>query len=127
MQKNSEHTYINVSVDSKTEENTGKASIPTSSKADLNVSEKSNSPITANLKQNKNITDSTQNLIDDKSTENTNDPLIPEIKQDILSPADFHTPSQNFTFFDDSTLLGNDRQNDYTEIEGILNEKFDFD
>ena len=30
---------------------------------------------------------------------------------------------KNFTFFDDSTLLGNDRQNDYTVIEGILNEQ----
>ena len=123
MQKDSEHTYVNVPVDSKTEEIMEKASIPTTLNADLNVSEKSDSPITANLKQNENITDSTQNLIDDKSTENTNDLLIPEIKQDILPPADLHTPSQNLTFFDDSTLLGHDRQNDYTEIEGILNEQ----
>ena len=98
MQKDSEHTYVNLLVDSKTEEITEKASIPMTSKADLNVSEKSDSPITANLKQNENITDSAQNIIDDKSTENTNDLLIPEIKQDILSPADFHTPSQILHF-----------------------------
>ena len=79
LQKDSEHTYVNVPVDSKTEEITEKASIPTTSKVDLNLSEKSDSPIIANLKQNENITDSTQNLIDDKSTENTNDLLIPEI------------------------------------------------
>ena len=123
LQKDWEHTYVNVPVDSKTEEIMEKASIPTTSKADLNVPEESDSPITANLKQNMNITDSTQNLIDDKSTENTNDLLIPEIEQDILSPADFHTPNQNLKFFDDSTLLGNDRQDDYAEIEGILNEQ----
>ena len=68
LQKDSEHTYVNVPVDSKTEEITEKALIPTTAKADLNVSEKSDSPITANLKENENITDSTQNLIDDKST-----------------------------------------------------------
>ena len=55
MQKDSEHTYVNVPVDSKTEEITEKVSIPTTSKADLNVSEKPDSSITANLKQNENI------------------------------------------------------------------------
>ena len=51
LQKDSEHTYVNVPVDSKTEEITEKASIPTTSKADLTLSVKSDSPITANLKK----------------------------------------------------------------------------
>ena len=45
LNKFSTHTYVNVPLDSKTEENTEKISIPTTSKADLNVLEKSDSNV----------------------------------------------------------------------------------
>ena len=48
----SSHTYVNVPLDSKTEKNAEKISIPTISKADLNVIEKTDAQLTVNLEQN---------------------------------------------------------------------------
>ena len=46
------HTYVNVPLDSKTEKNAEKISIPMISKADLNVLEKTDAQFTVNLEQN---------------------------------------------------------------------------
>ena len=60
LNKNSWHTYANVPLESKTEENTEKISISTTSKADLNVLEKTDSQPTDNLEQSQNVTIPTQ-------------------------------------------------------------------
>ena len=118
------HTYVNVPLDSETEGNTAKTPIPTTSKADLNVLEQTNSQPTDNLEQSKNVTKSTQEI--NTPTININNLLIPETKQVIISPTEFYTPNspdQTPEFFDDSTQLGRDRLHNYTDIGGLFNEQ----
>ena len=107
------HTYVNVPLDSETEGNTEKTPVPTTSKADLNVLEQTNSQPTDTLEQSQNVTKSTQEI--NTPTININNLLILEIKQEIISPMEFYTPNspdQTPAFFEDSTQLGRDRLHD---------------
>ena len=54
------HTYVNIPLDSETEGNAEKTPIPTTSKADLNVLEQTNSQPTDSLEQSQNITKSSR-------------------------------------------------------------------
>ena len=103
---------------------TEKPSISTISKADLNVLEKTDAQLTVNLEQNQNVTEPTEER--DISTINVNNFLIPELKQEDISPTEFYTPNtpnQATAFFDDSTNLENDRLQAYMNIEGLLHEQ----
>ena len=75
--KFSSHTYVNVPLDSKTEINTKKPSIPTISKADLHVLENTDAQFTGNLEQNQNVTEHTEQK--DIPTIKVNNLLIPEL------------------------------------------------
>ena len=112
------HTYENVPSNKTTEENTEKTSIPTTSRTDLNAPEITDSQAVDNLEQNQDVTE----IIQERNTPTItlNNLLIPELKQEITTPTEFYTPNtpnQTTTFFDDSTNLGNDRLEDYTDIE----------
>ena len=74
--KFSSQTYVNIPSDSEKEENTEKISTPTTSKADLNVLEKTDSQETDNLEQNQDITESIQER--NTPTITLNNLLIPE-------------------------------------------------
>ena len=90
------------------QENTEKISIRTTSKADLNVLERTDSQPTDNLKQRQNVTKPTEER--NIPTININNLLILELKQEITLSTEFYTPNipkQTPTFFDDSTHLGN--------------------
>ena len=118
------HTYVNVPLESEKEGNTEKTPISTTSEADLNVLEKRNSQPTDTLEQSQNVTKSIQEI--NTPTININNLLIPEIKQEIISPTEFYTPNsldQTPAFFDDATQLGRDRLHDYTDIGGLFNEQ----
>ena len=117
------HTYVNVAPNYITGENTENISIPTTSKADLNVPEITDSQATDNLEQNQNITEFTQEQ--NIPTIVINNLLIPELKQETITPTEFYTPNtpgKTFVFFDESIHLGNDKLHDYTDIEGLLNQ-----
>ena len=104
-----------------TGENTEKTSIPTTSKADINVPERTDSQATDKLEQNQNITEFPQ-----EQNIPTNNPLIPELKQETITPTEFNTPNtpgKTFAFFDQSIHLGNDKLHDYTDIKGLLSQQ----
>ena len=116
-------TYVKVPLDLETEENTEKTPIPTTSKTNLNVLEQTNSQPADTLEQSQNVTKSTQEI--NTPIININNLLIPEIKQEIISPTEFYTPNspgQIPAFFDDSIQLERDRLHDYTDIGGLFNE-----
>ena len=117
------HTYENVPSNKTTEENTEKTSIPTTSRTDLNAPEITDSQAVDNLEQNQNITESTQERNIPKIV--INNLLIPEIKQETITPEFYtaNTPGKNLQFFDESIHLGDDKLNDYTDIEGLLNQQ----
>ena len=105
------------------QKNTKKIPIPTISKADLNVLGNTDAQLTGNLEQNQNITESTQERNIPKIV--INNLLIPEIKQETITPEFYtaNTPGKNLQFFDESIHLGDDKLNDYTDIEGLLNQQ----
>ena len=119
----STHTYVNITPNSITGENTEKTLSPTTSKTDLNVPEITDSHTTDNSEQNQNDSESTQEQ--NIPTISINNLLIPELKQEVVTPTEFYTantPGKTFAFFDESINLGNDKH-DYTDIEGLLNQQ----